>query len=67
VVRVAGEIGVKLTPAGATFPYGHDPRDCNIRLAPTFASEQAVGDAIAAFVVCVRLATVTQALARHDA
>jgi len=62
VVRLAGGIGVKLTPAGATFPYGQDPRDCNIRLAPTFASEQAVKEAIAAFVVCVRLASLRQRL-----
>ena len=62
VVKLAGAIGVKLTPAGATFPYGKDPNDSNIRLAPTFATEQAVKDAVAAFVVCVRLATVQQRL-----
>lgn len=62
VVRLAAAIGVKLTPAGATFPYGIDPQDCNIRLSPTFPSEQAVSDAMAAFVVCVRLATVRQQL-----
>ncbi|MEE2778599.1 MAG: aminotransferase class I/II-fold pyridoxal phosphate-dependent enzyme [Acidobacteriota bacterium] len=36
VVALAGRCGVKLTPAGATFPYGQDPRDRNIRVAPTF-------------------------------
>jgi DNA-binding transcriptional MocR family regulator len=62
VVRLAGAIGVKLTPAGATFPYGNDPVDTNIRLAPTYATEQAVTAAVEAFVVCVRLATVQQKL-----
>jgi DNA-binding transcriptional MocR family regulator len=63
IVALAADIGVKLTPAGATFPYGDDPRDSNIRLAPTFASTQAVQDAVAAFVVCVRLASLRQRLA----
>lgn len=57
VVQLAADIGVKLTPAGATFPYGEDPQDSNIRLSPTFPPEQAVADAAAAFVVCVQLAS----------
>ena len=36
VVRLATEAGVALTPAGATYPFGQDPRDRNIRIAPTF-------------------------------
>ena len=62
VVRLAGAIGVNLTPAGATYPYGIDPQDSNIRLSPTFPGEQAVRDAVEAFVVCVRLATVRHKL-----
>jgi DNA-binding transcriptional MocR family regulator len=35
-VQLAAEAGIAVTPAGATFPYGDDPRDSNIRIAPTF-------------------------------
>jgi aspartate/methionine/tyrosine aminotransferase len=62
VVRLADDIGVKLTPAGATFPYGKDPRDSNIRLSPTFPSEQDVQATADAFVVCVKLASIRQRL-----
>ncbi len=37
-VEMCRKLGVKLTPAGAAFPYGKDPNDCNIRLAPSFAN-----------------------------
>lgn len=60
VVSLAEQIGVKLTPAGATFPYGDDPSDSNIRLAPSFASLEEVGETIDAFVVCVKLASLRQ-------
>lgn len=63
VVRLANDIGVKLTPAGATFPYGADPQDSNIRLAPTFPSLEDVQAAADAFVVCVKLASVRARLA----
>lgn len=57
VVRLAGEAGVTLTPAGATFPYGKDPRDRNLRLAPTFPSLDEIERAMAVFCVCVELAS----------
>ncbi|HEY7772664.1 MAG TPA: aminotransferase class I/II-fold pyridoxal phosphate-dependent enzyme [Marinagarivorans sp.] len=63
VVAMAGEAGVKLTPAGATFPYGKDPQDSNIRIAPTVPSVEQVDAAMKVFVVCVKLASVRQALA----
>lgn len=63
VVKLAGEAGVKLTPAGATFPYGNDPQDANIRIAPTVPTVDQVDEAMKVFVTCVKLASVRQALA----
>ncbi|HJL60954.1 MAG TPA: aminotransferase class I/II-fold pyridoxal phosphate-dependent enzyme [Pseudomonadales bacterium] len=60
VIELAGEIGVKLTPAGATFPYGKDPEDSNIRIAPTYPSLDSLKQALEVFVVCLQLATVQQ-------
>lgn len=62
-VRLAAEAGVKLTPAGATFPYGDDPQDRNIRIAPSVPSIEEVVGAMEVFVVCVKLASVQRALA----
>ena len=56
VVALAGELGVALTPAGATFPHGKDPEDRNIRLAPTFATLEEVEASVDVFTLCVRLA-----------
>jgi DNA-binding transcriptional MocR family regulator len=42
IVEMAAAIGVKLTPAGATWPYGEDPEDSDIRLAPTFPALEEV-------------------------
>jgi len=62
IVQLANDIGVKLTPAGATYPYGDDPQDSNIRLAPTFPSLDELRASMDAFVVCVKLASVQQKL-----
>ncbi|HEY0812414.1 MAG TPA: aminotransferase class I/II-fold pyridoxal phosphate-dependent enzyme [Pseudonocardia sp.] len=56
IVRLAKEAGVALTPAGATHPYGKDPDDAIIRLAPTFPVLDEVEKAMAGVAVCVRLA-----------
>ncbi|MBC8258175.1 MAG: aminotransferase class I/II-fold pyridoxal phosphate-dependent enzyme [SAR324 cluster bacterium] len=62
IVSLAGEAGVKLTPAGATFPYGQDPNDNNIRLAPTFPSVEDLDQAMQIFVTCVQLASIRECL-----
>ncbi len=56
VVALAKEAGIALTPAGASFPHGEDPRDRNIRLAPTFPSLAEVTEAMEAVATCVLLA-----------
>ena len=62
VVRLSGEAGVKLTPAGATYPLGRDPDDANIRLAPTYPSLADLHQALPVFVTSVKLAAVRQTL-----
>ena len=56
VVALAKDAGVALTPAGASFPPGNDPRDRNIRLAPTFPEPADVAQAMEAVTTCVLLA-----------
>ena len=55
-VALAKELGVALTPAGATFPYGNDPEDRNIRLAPTCATLDEVRAGVDVLTLCIRLA-----------
>ena len=55
IVSLAKELGVTLTPAGAPWPYGADPRDTNIRIAPTYPSLEELGQALDVFVVAVKL------------
>ncbi|WP_127479128.1 aminotransferase class I/II-fold pyridoxal phosphate-dependent enzyme [Nocardioides pantholopis] len=56
VVELAAQAGIALTPAGSAFPHGHDPRDRNIRLAPTFPQLPEVETAMAGVATCVALA-----------
>lgn len=65
VVAMAGEAGVKLTPAGATFPHGLDPNDQNIRIAPTYPSLSALKQALEVFVVCLKLASLDSLIDGH--
>ena len=56
VVALAKDVGLALTPAGASFPYGEDPRDGNIRLAPTMPPLEEVREAMDVVATCVLLA-----------
>ena len=62
VVELAGQAGVALTPAGAPFPYGKDPQDKVIRIAPTFPPLSELADAMDALALCVRLASAEKLL-----
>jgi DNA-binding transcriptional MocR family regulator len=57
VVKLADEAGVKLTPAGATFPLGKDPRSRNIRVAPSLPPASQVETAMEVVTLCVKLAS----------
>ena len=62
IVRLCKEAGVILTGAGATFPYKKDPKDSNIRIAPSFPTPKEMEDATDVFVLCVKLASVRKLL-----
>ena len=64
IVALAGNVGVKLTPAGATFPYGKDPDNRNIRLSPSFPAQDDVQASVDVFVLCVKIASIKQRLSR---
>ena len=58
IVKQAGEVGLKLTPAGATFPYGRDPNDDDIRIAPSFAPLNELEAAMRVLTGCVMLVAI---------
>ncbi|SDA67997.1 DNA-binding transcriptional regulator, MocR family, contains an aminotransferase domain [Lachnospiraceae bacterium G11] len=62
IVAKCKEAGVTLTGAGATFPYKKDPRDNNIRIAPSFPSPEDMAKAADLFVLCVKLVSVNHLL-----
>ena len=66
-VELCRRAGVKFTPAGSTWPYGRDPQDSNIRIAPSFASAEEIEPAARLFTICVRLATLEKLAATRFA
>ena len=63
VVALAAAAGVKLTEAGATFPYGLDPLDRNIRIAPSYPPLDELQQALELLIICVQLASAERLLA----
>lgn len=62
IVEKCKEAGVTLTGAGATYPYKKDPQDSNIRIAPSFPTEEEMRQAAELFILCVKLVSVNKLL-----
>ena len=62
IVDKCAKAGVKLTGAGATFPYKKDPNDSNIRIAPSFPTEEEMSEAAKLFVLCVKIVSAEKLL-----
>ena len=67
IVAKAKEAGLIMTPAGATFPYGNDPKDSNIRIAPSYPTPEELAIATDIFVLSVKLVSIDKILAEKNA
>ena len=66
IVAKCKEAGLVLTGAGAAYPYGNDPEDSNIRIAPTLPSIEELKVATDLFVTCTKLVTVENFLSEME-
>ena len=62
VIQMAAEAGVKLTPAGSTYPYMKDPKDRNIRIAPSFPPLEDIHAAMKLVGICIQLVSIEKIL-----
>ena len=67
IVQKCKEAGLVMTPAGATYPYGIDPHDTNIRIAPSFPTPQELEKAAELFVLVVKLVSIDKIVAEMEA
>ena len=67
IVAKAKEAGLIMTPAGATFPYGKDPKDTNIRIAPSYPTPEELAVAADIFVLSVKLVSIDKILEEKTA
>ena len=61
-VELCRRAGVKFTPAGSTWPYGRDPQDSNIRIAPSYPTPEELAVAADIFVLSVKLVSIDKIL-----
>ena len=62
IVSMCADAGVFMTDAGATYPYGKDPKDRNIRIAPSFPTIDELIEACKIFIICVKIASIDKIL-----
>ena len=62
IVSMCKDCGIVMTGAGATYPYGKDPHDSNIRIAPSFPSKEELLEACEIFIICVKIVSIDKIL-----